>query len=147
MAATQSGQAIVWGVGGIATTVGIVSGTTKANFQTANYAKDSDKAYIANEDGDTVGRVDYNFKKTLRLTVVPNGTLDISDALTSLDAWTPTPGTKVTITDSKGDIDATWAGVWLLNSATQNRTNTGAVTVDLELEQFVDNNVGVATVA
>ena len=145
MAAVQKGRAIVWGCNGLAFTLGIVSATTLGDIQSVNYTRDSDKAYIPDGNGDTIGRVDYNKKKTFTVTVIPNGNLSAAAAKTSLDAWTPESGTLVTITDSDGNMEANHGGVYMVNRVTQNRTNTGAATADIELEQFDANNVGQAT--
>ena len=152
MAAVQKGRAVIWGCNGITFVGGIVEADDAADKQSMSYTKDSDKAYIPDGNGDTAGRVDYNHKKTITITVIPNGGTVLADAQAALSAYMPDAGTVVEITDSDGDAgdehqdgdDHSW---WLVNRATQNRSNTGPTTIELELEQFKENNVAAATTA
>jgi hypothetical protein len=141
MAETQSGLAIVWSCNGVTLTAGIVSATTGAKIQSLTLVRDSEKAYVKDDQGQTCGRIDFDGKKTLTLNVVPCAASSKATAVTSLDAWCPAPGTKITIADSNGTIVD---GDYLLNRATQNRTNTGAATAEIELEKFEANDITTA---
>lgn len=138
MSATLKGLAVVWGAQGITFTAGIVSATNGAQTQSLRVVRDSGKAYIKNDQGETVGRVDFDGKKTLSISVVPSHASSLSSAQTSMDAYLIAPGTKITVVDAQG---AVVDGDYLLNSATGNRTNEGTAVVDLEMEKFDANDI------
>lgn len=121
---------MVWSVGAIAFTAGIISGTNSNLTQSARVARTSDKAEVKDAGGVIQAVIFHGFKKTLSLTVVPNGTT-IANARSSGDAYMPSPGTTISITDDSGTIiDDNYNCI----SATQNRTVDGVMTIDLELE-------------
>lgn len=134
MAATLKGRGIVWSVGSITMTAGIVS-TASADFvQSARSARTSEKAEIKDDAGTIRAVVFHGFKKSLSLTVVPcslSGTNTVVNAQASADAHTLVPGTTITVVDGAGTIID---GNYNLISATQNRSVDGPATVDLELE-------------
>jgi hypothetical protein len=137
MAETIKGVGIVWGVNGISLTAGIVSGTTLAKTQSFNFDRSADKAEIRDGDGEVCGQAFYNAKRTLSLTVVPTGT-SLANAVTSADAWTPAPGTLITIVDADGAIVD---GNYNLISAKLRGSNTEARMADIELERYEANDV------
>jgi hypothetical protein len=142
MAETVKGTGIVWGVGGITLTAGIVTANSAAKVQSFNFDRTSDKAEIKDGDGEVCGQTFYNAKRTLSLTVVPSGAT-ISAAGLSADAWTPAPGTKITLADADGAIlDADYN----LVSAKLRGSNTEARMADIELERYDANDV-TATIA
>ena len=138
MAATLRGLAVVWGAQGITFTAGIVSSTNGAATQSLKVARGSDKAEIKNDQGEVVGQVFFNGKKTLSITVIPSHASSITSAQSSADAYLIAPGTKMTVVDAQGAIVD---GDYNLLSATGNRTNEGAMTVDLEMEKYDANDV------
>ena len=142
MAADISGKAVVWGINNVTYTGGIVSGTNAADAQSLRLTRDSSKAEVADRTGATVTQIYYNFKKTLSATVVPVHASAITGAQASLDAWMPKAGTAITLADSAAAfIDGVNSGVFNVTSATANQTNDGHTTVDLEAEQYEDNDV------
>lgn len=138
MAHSQRGLAIVWGAQGVTFTAGIVSGTNGAKTQSLRVVRSSDKAEVMNDQGEVVGQVYFNGKKTLSISVIPSHASAISSAQSSLDAHLIAPGTKVTVADDQG---TTVDGDYNLISATANRTNNGVAVVDVELEKYDANDV------
>lgn len=138
MAAVLKGRAVVWSIGGITFTAGIVSGTTPEFVQSARIQRGSEKTEIKDDGGIIRTQVFHGFKKTLSISVVPcDAAVAISGARTSMDSHTPTAGTTITVADAAGTvIDASYN----LISATQNRSIDGVGTVDLELEQGDEGN-------
>lgn len=142
MAAVIKGTAVKWSVGAIAFTAGIISGTN-ANFtQSARITRTSEKANIKDNGGTVKTQVFHGFMKTLSLSVVPSGSTIIA-ANSSSDAYLPSPGTLITITDDSGTIiDDNYNVI----SCTENRTVDGVATIDLELEAG-DEGTELATAA
>jgi len=135
--ATIKGKAVVWSIGGITFTAGIVSGSNPEFVQSARFNRGSEKTEIKDDGGVIRTQVFHGFKKTLSITVVPSGASTIANAQASADAHTPAPGTTITVVDAAGTvIDASYN----LISATQNRSVDGVATVDLELEQGDESN-------
>ena len=131
MAAIIKGTGVVWSVGAIVFTAGIVSGTNAAYTQSARMARTSEKTEVKDNGGVIKAVAFHGFKKTLSLTVVPAHATTLAGAVTSLDAWNPPPGTLVTLTDDQGTLlDDNYNVI----SSSQSRTVDGVVTVDLELE-------------
>lgn len=140
MAETLKGLGVRWGVNGI-TYSGFAAGAT-GKTQSITLNRTSEKAEIKNESGECVGQIFYNEKKTLSLSVVPSAAT-IADARTAADSFVPAPGTTITVTDGQGaTIDGTHSGAYNLTSATLRLTNEGATIIDMEMEQYVANNVG-----
>jgi hypothetical protein len=137
MAEIQKGLGIVWGVDGITLTAGIVSATTAAKFQSFNFDRSADTAEIKNGDGEVAGKVFYNAKRTLSITVIPSAAT-LAGAPTSADGWLPAPGTKITVADADGTVID---GDFTLLSAKLRGTNTEARMADIELEKFDANDV------
>lgn len=143
MAETLKGKAVVWGVQGISTSIGASDITTAIILSAVTYSRTCETRTIANGQGATVGQVFYDLRHNLRLTVVPANGVDISDTEGTMETATCAPGTVVTIVDSKGTttLDGANTGKYLCLSSSQNRTNDGYVTVELELINYVDNDV------
>lgn len=138
--ATIKGRGVVWSIGGITFTAGIVSSSAAEFVQSARFNRGSEKAEIKDDGGIIRTQVFHGFKKTLSLSVVPaalSGTNTVANAQASADAHTPAPGTTITVVDGAGTvIDASYN----LISATQNRAVDGVATIDLELEQGDESN-------
>jgi hypothetical protein len=133
MAVKNTGLAVVWGIKGVTFTAGIVSSSNGAQTQSLRLVRTADKTDIKNDQGEVVGHVFANGRKTLSITVVPSHATVIATAQTSVDAHLIAPGTKVTVVDSQGAVvDDDYNCL----TATLNATNEGAQTVDLELEAF-----------
>lgn len=134
MAETQRGRAIVWSIGGVVFTAGIVSGTYDGFIQSARVSRQSEKANVKDDGGTIRTQVFHGFTKTLSVTIVPAATSGANtevNAQASGDAHVPAPGTIVSVTDAAGTIiDDNYNVI----SATQNRTVDGVATCDLELE-------------
>jgi hypothetical protein len=133
MAATIKGRAIVWSIGGITMTAGIVTASNPNFTQSARITRGSNKTEVVDDGGTIRTQVFHGFKKTLSMSVIPADTAQSqSGARTSADAHTLVAGTTITVVDAAGTvIDASYN----LISATQNRSVEGVATVDLELEQ------------
>lgn len=138
MAATVKGLAIVWAVNGITFTAGIVSATTGAETQSLNLVRSSNRVDIMNDIGETVGEVYVNGKKEITVKAVPSHASAISSAQTSADAWTPAPGTKMTIADAEGTIID---GDYNLDEATLDADNQSPRTVTIKMHKFDANDV------
>lgn len=134
-AALVKGRAIVFDADGLSFTAGIVSATTGAFNQSARIERSGDVARIRSGEGHEASQVFHNRKKLLTVTAIPSalsGTNTFANAQSSLDGWTPQPGTTVTVVDADGTIiDASYN----LHSVTQSRANTDAAAVDITLEQ------------
>jgi len=141
MAETQSGLAVVWGVQGITFTAGITDpggASALGQKQSLTFTRASKVAYVANDLGESVGRVDFDANKVTRLTVIPSHATAKATAKTNMDSYLPAPGTKITIADADG---AVIDGDYKLNSATLNKTNNGPATIDIEIEKFDANDI------
>ena len=136
MSAVIKGVGVVWSVGAITFTAGIVSVSNAGYTQSARFSRTSEKTEIKDNGGIIKAQVFHGFKKTLSMTIVPQGS-SVANARSSMDAHCLTPGTTITVVDDSGTlIDASYN----LISATQNRTVDGVATVDLELEQGDESN-------
>lgn len=134
MAATLKGRGVVWSVGSITMTAGIVSASNADFVQSARSSRTSEKAEIKDDAGTIRAQVFHGFKKTLSLTVIPcslSGTNTVANAQSSMDAHMPAVGTTITVVDGAGTIID---GNYNLISSTQNRSVDGPATLDLELE-------------
>lgn len=131
MAAVIKGTGVVWSVGGISYTAGIVSTSGTGHLtQSATVERTSEVARIKDTGGVIKTVVFSGFTKSLRVTVVPSGS-SVANAQTSGDSFMPAPGTLVTVTDDSGTIiDDNYNCL----TATQNRTVDGVCTIDLTLE-------------
>lgn len=139
--ATQRGKAVVWGVDGV-TFTGFGSVTAESNSM--DFERSADQKEIPDDIGNTVGLVLYNSKNTFRMTVTPSAAT-IAAAKTNMDGFTPVPGTIITVADADSTItDGTQTGKYILLSAKLNRAQNSEATVDMELVQWVDNDVAVA---
>lgn len=138
MAEAIRGQAaVVWGAQGISMTAGIVSGSNAQQVQSVTLERTSDGYDIKNSAGETIGKVFYNHKKQLRLTVLPTGS-NVSGAQTSWSAHLLAAGTKITVVDSGSTV---LDGDYNLISCTGRGDQTNPRMVDLELESFDSNDV------
>lgn len=138
MAATIKGRAVLWSIGGVTFTAGIVSGTNASFPQSLRVTRGSNKTEVIDDGGVIRTQVFHGFKKTLSISVIPcDDAAVLADANSSADAHMPAPGTKITVADASGTIiDASYN----LISATQNRSVDGVASVDLELEQGDEGN-------
>lgn len=138
MAETLKGLGVVWGVGG-KTFTGFSTATFKT--QSLGLQRTSDKAEIKDEDGEVVGQVFHNEKKVLSLSVVPSGA-SVAAAGTSLDNLMPSIGTTITVTDTtNATVDGSHTGKYNLLSANLRFVNDGPAVIDMEMEQYVANDV------
>lgn len=136
MSATIKGTGVLWSMGGITFTAGIVTSTNASMPQSLSFTRGSEKTEIKDNGGTIKTQVFHGFKKTLSITVVPSGS-SITNANSSMDAHMPVPGTTITVADAAGTlIDASYN----LISARQNRSVDGVGTIDLELEQGDESN-------
>lgn len=136
MSATIKGVGIVWSVGGVTFTAGIVSATNASLPQSLTFTRGSEKSEIKDNGGTIRTQVFHGFKKTLSITVVPSGT-SVANARSSQDAHLIAPGTTVTVVDDSGTlIDASYN----LISSRLNRSVDGVAAIDLELEQGDESN-------
>ena len=138
MAEVVKGLGIRWGAAGVTFTAGIVSSSNGQQVQSIDLERTSDKGEIKDSNGEVVGQVYYNGKKTLRITVVPSHATTISGAQSSVDAHLIAPGTKITIVDGEGTI---LDGDYNLLSAKARLSNTDATMVDVEMEKYDANDV------
>lgn len=130
MSATLKGAGVVWSIGGVTFTAGIVSATNPAYPQSAQFNRNSEKAEVKDDGGTFRAQIFHGFKKMLSMTVIPNGT-SIANARSSMDAYNLPPGTTITVADAAGTLID---GNYNLISSRQGRTVDGPATLDLELE-------------
>jgi hypothetical protein len=133
--AAIKGRAVVWSVGAITYTAGIVIGTGDAFTQSLAVTRTSEKAEVKDNQGVIRAQIFSAFKKMLTITVVPaggtGGANTIAIARASADLCLLQAGTLIEVADDSGTtIDAKYN----LISARENRTIDGAATIDLELE-------------
>ncbi len=143
MAVTIKGTGVVWGADGFSakTEYAVAGASTQSTTYTGipssiTYTRDSQKFDLLDENGETVGQIFYNLKKTLSVTVTPTGST-ISSAQSRLSDWMQAAGQQITIADSEGNT----ADNYNLISAVENRAQDGATTVDLVMEAFDANEV------
>lgn len=136
MSATIKGTGVVWSMGGITFTAGIVTSSNGSLPQSLSFTRGSEKTEIKDNGGTIKTQVFHGFKKSLSITVVPSGS-SVSASNSSMDAHMPVPGTTITVADASGTlIDASYN----LISARQNRSVDGVGTIDLEMEQGDESN-------
>lgn len=138
MAADIKGTAVVWSMGGITFTAGIVSATSPSLPQSMKYSRNAENAKIKDVGGDIVTMILHGGTKTLSINVIPSST-SIAAAFTSKEAHVIAPGTKVTIADASGA--AAIETNWIVTSSAENRSVDGVVTVDLELENAAQADI------
>lgn len=141
------GTAVVWSVGSITWTGGIASTTNAAFPQKVDFSKSADSSEIKDSNGDTATKIFHNAKNTLSVTIIPaaaSSTHTTTSAYASASAWMPAIGAGVTITgDSQGYLTGQQGGKFYVTSAKESRTVDGAVSIDVELEQYVANDLSV----
>lgn len=136
--ATIKGKGIVWSVNGITMTAGIVTATGSTGaLQSMRLIRSADNAEVKNSDGETVVKVFFNHKKTVTIGVVPTGTT-VALAQAAGDGWVPASGLLVTMVDADGTIADDNYNVL---QSSQNRTNDGVMSGEVELEAFDANEV------
>lgn len=132
--AAIKGRAIVWSVGAITFSAGIVNANGESLTQALTATRTSDKAEVKDNQGVIRSQIFSGFKKTLAITAVPAAASagnSIANARSMADSMMPQAGTLITVVDDSGTIvDASYN----LISARQNRTVDGVATIDLELE-------------
>lgn len=133
MSALIKGNGIIWSVGGITFTAGIVSATNAAFQQSQRMSRSSEKSEIKGTDGEIKAQVFHGFRKQLSIQVAPNHATTLTGARASAEAWMPKPGTKITVADSGGEF-AIAADNYNCLSADQARTVDAVGLIDLVLE-------------
>lgn len=129
--ATLKGRAVIWSIGGITFSAGIVSSTDPEFMQSARFSRTSDMGEIRDDGGIIRSVAFHGFKKSLSITCVPAGAAaSLATAFASNDAHLPVAGTTVTVVDASGAIVD---GNWNVVSCNQNRSIDGPATVDIEL--------------
>lgn len=139
MAEMQSGVAVVWGAGGLAFTYGIISATHGSKMQSLSITRDSEKTYVKDLYGQTVGRVDTDLKATMTITVTPCHANTRAGANASFYAHLIAPGSLVWMTDANGVFTIIESAGWRVNQSRGLKTNRGAAVVELDLERFDDH--------
>lgn len=131
--ATIKGSAIVWACGGLAFTAGIVpSGTEVPFIQRARFTKEIEgKALIKDSSGLVKSAVIPDIRTTWAFTVIPAADT-LAAAKTLMDKFFIAPGTKVTITDTEGNVE----GSAYIETCSQERQVENAVVADVTLENF-----------
>lgn len=124
MAVTQ-GTAIVWGVSTTNMTGYSGAVTGGYTFTGEDLGRESDKAEIADEDGELSTIYYYNGRKTLSLKCYPSG---------SSASSTSQPGVGDVVTVTSGDTDI--EGDWICESSTKSRKQDGVVEFDLSLVSY-----------
>ena len=159
MSAVVKGRGIVWSVGGITHTAGIVSATNPNFLQSVDFDRNSEKAEVKDTGGTIRAVIFHGFKRMLKLSVIPcalSGTNTLANAEAALDAHTLKPGVTVDIVDALagssgaysvleggGAAAATTNSYNVINSK-QRRTVDGVAIVDLDLEA-TDEGVDITT--
>ena len=142
--ATQNGSVVQFGTGTMVWTGGVVSGSTPAWTRDAGLTRDSQKVEVMDNDGDVQMQIFHAKKKTVNVTVIPYDTADVSDALTTMTAWTVASGVTASITSS---IATALDGAYNVISSNTSMSQSGVAVVDLVLETFDDTTVWTATTA
>jgi len=143
MAATLKGCAVVWGTGGI-TATGVIISEATSKTQSANLSIETEQQDITDNNGETVGKILYNFKQTLEISVIPvdaDTAPTITGAKTNLQNLLPDPGTVINITDGDASTKIYNAGKFIVTRARLSRTNKGMATIDLTCETFKDHDI------
>jgi hypothetical protein len=133
---TLKGIGAVWGVGGVTFSGVVISGSV-AKQQSFSFERSASNAKLANESGDTVGESYYDQLHTVRASMIPVGAA-ISNARTSLDTCLPSPGTKITLVDTESTVSP---ANYVVDRATNSRTNTGFASIDLEMHKPGDTDI------
>lgn len=138
MSATIKGTAVVWSTGNITFAAGI---TSASMVQSMRYGRTAEATEIKDYSGQINTVVLHGGMKTVSVTVVPTGAT-IAAAVTAKESYLPAPGTMVTLADESGlPGNNQIVQNWIVNSATENRTVDGVVTIDLELENSADSDI------
>lgn len=127
------GKAILWACGGLAFTAGIVPAGTEVPFiQRARFGQEIEgKAVIKDSSGLVKTVVVPDIRKTGAFTVIPSADT-LAAVRTLLDKFFIAPGTKITITDTDGNVE----GSFILETCSQERSVDGATVVDITLENY-----------
>lgn len=131
--ADLKGKAVGWAVSGLAFTAGISpSGTETPLFQRSRAQQEIEgEAIIKGNDGKVATLVVPDIKKTITFTIIPSADT-IAAYKTLMDKFYIAPGTKITITDSEGNIE----GSYILITCGQERQVEGATVVDIEIRNY-----------
>jgi len=128
------GTGIIFGHSGHTFSGGVVS--TGMQFGAMDFTRDCKVLDIPNSQAETIGKVFWDFKKTLRCTMVPSGT-SRSAAVAAMAAGVVKAGVSVTVVSTDGVI----AGTYNLLSAKMSRPPDGLVALDVEMENYDDYDV------
>lgn len=140
--ATLKGKGLIAHINGLTFTAGIISATTLAANQSADFERTSEKYAVKDGNGDDIAEYYHNHKKRYRVTVVPYGAT-IADARASLDAWLAAAGTLVTAADADSTvIDDNYN----VQSSRHGRSNSAPGTVELDLESGDANELATAPI-
>jgi hypothetical protein len=131
MAATMSGKAVVFSIGGITYTAGLVTGTNAGFIQSQSFGRTADKVDVKNQDGAVAAQCFSGFKKTISHDIIPAHASTIAGAKASLEAHMLKPGTLMTIVDADG---TTIDGNYNLISCEVRRVVDGLAVASLSLE-------------
>ena len=151
MSATLKGCAVVWGTGGI-TATGVVISDATTKTQSANLSIETEQQDITDNNGETVGKILYNFKQTLEISVIPvdaptSTSPSISKAKNNLQGLLPDPGTLITITDNDVANKLYNSNKFIVTRARLSRTNKGMATIDLTCETYKSHDITADVVA
>lgn len=145
MANTLKGMGAVWGVGAL-TFSGVVITSSVAKYQSMDYARESDEAELLNESGETVGLSLFDHRRRINLSVIPTGA-SVAAARTNLSTCLPDVGELITLTadpnisaSSPQTMD-THGGKYIVESASNSRTNNGFSIIDLVVKQFENADI------
>lgn len=141
MAETIKGAAVFWGIGSTFVCVGnAIDVNAKLRPQSVNQTVQADiDQTIKDYKGETVSRVFGDQKRMLRLELIPTADTIAHAKGASL---LPTPGSTVTITDTDDtSASATNSGKYIFISGESARSNTDALKLTFNLEQYIASDL------
>jgi hypothetical protein len=137
MAETIKGAGVFWGIGASFLCVGLtIDVNAKLRPQSVNQDVKADiDTTIKDYKGETVSRIFADQKRTLKIEVIPTADTIAHAKGASL---LPTPGSLVTITDTDDtSASGTNSGKYLFISGSSARSNTDALKLTFDLEQYI----------
>ncbi len=145
MAAVIKGRGFVWSTGGLTFTVGIVSATNAAFFESFSFKRTASNYKLKDDNAATIGEAFFDPMAQFSCDVVPvslSGTNTIANAQTSVDAYVPAPGTALTLVDASGtSLDGAQSGKFVVDDAEITGAKESPRMVKLTMHMSYDNDL------
>lgn len=136
MAEIQKGIAVVWGISTAAFTfTGTASALTAATSQLTGQTvrRSARKVEVSNKVGETIGLVYVNPIDELDLEIFPS---DTTLSLAKTANVLPSPGDKLAIAVTTGDVDTNITGNWIVEECSKMKKSDNYVSFTVKLIKY-----------